>query len=922
MPCSVGCLGWLSLPSVATTGMVWGSIAVAVALAGGGARAARGADVDGGATLSLPGGTLPGRLVAAFPPAEGASPTIRWQSPAFAGPFEFPLDRVGGISFDRQPGVLAASLGERWQLELADGDLVVGRLVSIDESTVVMSIGPAEAPVRITVARESVRRISTGGAPSTYVWNGGLDHCQTSAASHWRKRAGGLASTTSGAMLRIDGGEGDRIRYDLSLGWDEPPRVRLGCGEFRSKSNVGGDVGPGDAAYRIELTAEGLIVVRDEARPDGTGVADLAPCGDLSENGLTLSVFIDRQAGRIVVVRPGESVPLCDLAVEPLPVAPVRAFPEQTGQVEGQGEGLQVDVLSGAVVLESLRISPWNGSETLPDEDQPAAVELNDGRVITGNVTGLSDDGRALVVVPGEAAGFSPQNVLLETVAAIRFPAAAAPPAGEESASPRRVRVSDRYGSSLTGELVGVAEGNITIKHAAIAAPVSLPIGFLEGIGTVTSVPEDSPPPGRVGRLELADTTHDGCLVPVSAEGAAGGPTAVGWLPRGSLKASMFAPAADGSAPQATIRYAESRPDDGGDDSNGWIGATLVEVDGEATIAEVVPGGPLHRLGVVAPLRVRAVAPRGDGVFVATKGLPIEDVMFLVQGRAGTEVQLQITEGTFWTRRNLNLERGLHPIWGRDGQRLREVFKAQERLLARAKRKEAGDTEQKSFQSVVVLETGEAVDGDVESIDERGVRLLREGAEPVTIPASAVKAVELVPKTGVLISPEKFRSLTTLPRSQRLLPPTHLVRSMQGDYLRGRLESMDGENLRIAVDADPRGKPLSIPRQDVSRVIWLHPESLDPTWQPEALRSSPGLPVEAVTLSVGRLRMAATGIEGNVLVGSHAIFGPSRIDLNSIDRLLIGGVLEETPKRLPYAQWQLQPAAEPRNLPKKRLAKP
>ena len=903
-------------------GIVWGTL-VAVALLAGSARFARAADGDGPtAVLSLPGGTIAGRLVESLPAGEGASPTIRWQSPDFAGPFEFPLDRVGRISFDRQPGASILRGTGHWKFELSDGDLVVGRLESIDASMVVISIGPAEAPGRIELERERVRRISTAVAPSTYVWNGGLDHCQTSAASHWRTRAGGLASTTSGAMLRIDGGEGDRMRYDLALAWDEPPRVRLGFGEFRAKSNVNGS--PVCAAYRIELTAEGLIVVRDEARPDGTGVADLAPCGDLSENGLTLSVFIDRQAGRIVVARPGETAPLCDLSIEPLPVAPVRAFPEQTGQVEGQGEGLQVDVLSGAVVLERLRISPWNGGETLPDEDQPAAVELNDGRVITGNVTGLSDDGRALVVVPGEAAGFSPQNVLLDSVAAIRFPAAAAPPAGEESASPRRVRVSDRYGSSLTGELVGVAEGNITIKHAAIAAPVSLPIGFLEGIGAIALAAEDPVLPGRVGRLELKDTTHDGCLVPVPAEGVAAGWGAIGWLPRGSLIAAPFAPAADGSAPQTTIRYDESSPNDSDDDQNGWIGVTIGKVDGTATITEVIPGGPFSQSfgWGGAPVHLRAVAPRGDGVFVATEGLPIEDVMCLVQGRAGTRVQLQVSEGTIWTNRSLDLERALHPIWGRDRQRLREVFKAQERLLARAKRKEAGDTEQKSFQSVVVLETGEAVDGDVESIDEGGVRLLREGAEPVTIPASAVKAVELVPKTGVLISPEKFRSLTTLPRSQRFLPPTHLVRSMQGDYLRGRLESMDGENLRIAVDAEPRGKPLSIPRQDVSRVIWLHPESLDPTWQPEALRSSPGLPVEAVTLSVGRLRMAATGIEGNVLVGSHAIFGPSRIDLNSIDRLLIGGVLEETPKRLPYAQWQLQPAAEPRNLPKKRLANP
>ena len=105
-------------------------------------------------------------------------------------------------------------------------------------------------------------------------------------------------------------------------------------------------------------------------------------------------------------------------------------------------------------------------------------------------------------------------------------------------------------------------------------------------------------------------------------------------------------------------------------------------------------------------------------------------------------------------------------------------------------------------------------------------------------------------------------------------------------------------------------------------MIWLHPESLDDAWQPLAAAPAPGLPVEAVAGRGERLRMAATGIEGSVLVGSHAILGPSRIDLDSIDRLLIGGVLEETPKLPPYAQWQLQPAAEPRNLPPKKPTKP
>ena len=918
MPCSVGCRGWLSPPSVPAAGMVWGSIALAVVLAGGGDRLAQGADVDGTAVLALPGGTLTGRLVEASPPAEGASPTIRWQSSAFAGPFEFPLGQVGGISFDRQPGELGAARSGRWQIELADGDAIIGRLDSIDEKSIGMTIGSAEAPIGIAVNRDAVRRISTGSGQSPAVWDVRLDRGRTSAESHWQRRAGGIASTTPGAMIRFDAGDGDRMRYDLTLTWEEPPRLRLGFGEFRrALPNVPGQEVTVDAASRIELTAEGVIVVRDEARPEGTGHADLVPCGPVPDKGLALSVFIDRKAGRIVL-RAGEGAPLADLSIEPIDID--RTPGNRT--LEIVGNGLQIDLVSGGVVLERLRMTPWRGSLPGPDDNRSATVELLDGNAIAGSVSGLADNGRALVVAPEGAIDASPQTIPLDTVAVMRFPATAVPPADPVGASTRRVQISDRFGSSLRGDLVGIADGRVTITHAAIGAAVSLPLNLLEGFAPVLSAPDDRALPGRVGRLELEGEGHEGCLVPIAANGANTAWGAIGWLPRGSLIAAPFAPAADGSAPQATIRYDDPSPEESGDDQNGWIGVTIGEVDGKAMITEVIPGGPLHQsIGPVPPVHLRAVAPRGDGVFVATEGLPIEDVMDLVQGRAGTEIQLQIAQGALSIRSNSSLVRGPHPFWGRDRQRLREVLAAQERLLAR-KTKRGGETKSDHFRSIVILETGESVRGFVESIDAGGVRLLRQGAEPVEIPPSQIKAVELVPQLGSLISAEKFRSLTTLPRSQRHLPPTHLVRSMQGDYLRGRLAGMDGENLRIAVDADPRGKPLSIPRRDVARVIWLHPESLDATWQPEVNDSAPGLPVEAVALSVGRLRMAARGIEGNVLVGSHPVLGASRIDLASIDRLLIGGVLEETPKRLPYAQWQLQPAAEPRNLPKKPPARP
>jgi hypothetical protein len=106
------------------------------------------------------------------------------------------------------------------------------------------------------------------------------------------------------------------------------------------------------------------------------------------------------------------------------------------------------------------------------------------------------------------------------------------------------------------------------------------------------------------------------------------------------------------------------------------------------------------------------------------------------------------------------------------------------------------------------------------------------------------------------------------------------------------------------------------------RVIWLHPESLAPDWQPPSIETPAGLSVGALAGGTLRLRMSAVGIEGNVLVGRHPVLGEERIDLEKVDQLLVGDLLSAGPLKLPYAQWQLRPATEPRNLPAKKPANP
>ena len=219
------------------------------------------------------------------------------------------------------------------------------------------------------------------------------------------------------------------------------------------------------------------------------------------------------------------------------------------------------------------------------------------------------------------------------------------------------------------------------------------------------------------------------------------------------------------------------------------------------------------------------------------------------------------------------------------------------------------------FGSRLILRTGETLLCRVESIDEQSLRVRVPGGEVVTVSGEWVQALELVNAGGRQLTSEKFRSLTTLPRSQRQQPPTHVLRSVQGDYLRGRLVSMDESTVRMAVEAGPRGKPVTLSRGDVARLIWLHPENIATPWRPPQPIAAQGLLVDATVSATEHLRLVATGIDGNVIRGVNPVIGPCRIDLENVRVLFLGGRRDDLPQTSPYSKWRLTLAADPRNLP-------
>ena len=920
-------------PRAVLAGLAIACVAGVGGFARGGEEPSRKATV---AVLDLPdGGFLVGEWLttpAADAPGEPArGDAIRWQAADFARPFTFPLAAIRGIRF---PGPAGDEGGadplagqERWRLELAGGDELVGRLVSIDGEYVVVQTAVTAAPRDtggpdgvVRVKRQHVRGIRRASGRDLLPPVAPLAHWRQTPAESWRDDGGRIVTDGRRGMLFRDCDPPARCRYDVVVSWVGRPALEIGF-------DVEGDE---PAPYRLLLGATGIVAVRDEGRGAGPRAA-LDSAGELPDNRLEVAVFVDREEGRLAVLLAGADGPAVDLRVPPT-----------AGR---EARGLRLTATQGAVALEGLRMSEWRGDVPRVTDGGAGEVQLRDGTTMAGAVTRMDAVGGTLGL--GSAAdgvgAAAVRTIAVDQVESIVLPIRQGNPEPADAGPPgRNVRIVDRLGSRLTGALDRVEQGVVWIDCAGIDGRLPLSIDTLAALMS-REPPTAAPPlPGRVGRIRTSQAVHRGCLVSGVEPGGrpSSGSDAVAWQPLGSLTASPLSEATDAGQPEATIDYVERAAAVGGPaaDAVAGIGCQIAATDGRPVIAGLLAASAARAAGVEAGDVVLAVAARGDGRFVDTDGLSLEDVQHLLRGRAGSTVQLRLARGGPPAEpREIAIVRRPMPQLGRSPQLLRAALEAHDRLVPMAAAPAGADDPDGASESVLFLRTGERVPCRLESVGEAGLVVRLSGRQPVTVPHEAVQALEVIPAVGRPITAEKFRSLTTLPRFHESAPPTHLVRSPAGDYLRGRLVSLDERSLRIAVEADPRGKPLAIPRELVARVIWLHPGDLDSD-RPEAeaapQRPTPGgaavqhaspdgLAVEGVAADGGRLHMTVTGVDANVLSGTNPVLGPCQIDLGRTDRLLIGRAIriDAESRPLPYSQWRLRPAAEPRNLPSRRGTK-
>lgn len=217
------------------------------------------------------------------------------------------------------------------------------------------------------------------------------------------------------------------------------------------------------------------------------------------------------------------------------------------------------------------------------------------------------------------------------------------------------------------------------------------------------------------------------------------------------------------------------------------------------------------------------------------------------------------------------------------------------------------------------LRSGDTIPCEVTKITEEGISFKTNLSDATFVSHDKVKAVELSVVDGPpKLNKTKRERLLTLPRLQRDSPPKQLIRSKNGDFLRGRLVEMDDTELRLEVRVETK----KIPRDRVSQIIWFHPDELVSTDKPaddksavddpKPAESSGATRVQTLRSDGIRLTFLADEFANKALSGKSEVLGNCRAELDQVDQLLIGREIEKSAADLAYHRWKLHHAVEPK----------
>ncbi len=846
-------------------------------------------------TLQIAGGDyLPGRLCDSGQPG-----LLVWQGTAFVSPFHFNPAAVSAVRLS-PPGQRPKPQGD-YCFELLGGDVLFGSLAALTAEEARIEVAPFGL---LHVRRKSLRSILrwrdgaelvhvgpvglAEGVDLTYVGpgvsskdtdvlykgpNGLTEWEREHPHGAWQQEDGFLTTEKAGALLARNFDLPPMAAVEFELSWMGTPDFVLALGAGRHGF---------EQAFRLEVWDDDLVLLRETDQQ-----ADLVPLGKIAmgTGRCHLLVYLDFPHNRASVFSP-EGTPLGQLSL-----AESTPFPQPCIRLVNH---------RGKLRLEQLRIMRWDGTPPREVQAEKSRLHRVDGTIVYGEVQSFDPATSELLVADGDAT----QKIHADTVSSIVMTRSDTPP-------PEGVRVVLHNGTRITGQFHRLDDGRLWLNSPAVAEPLGVPVPQLQSLVVLDCRKPPSAEAGRVGRLVMEGASIHGRLVDADRQP---GSSCLVWQPNGSTTASALAETA-----AAQIIYRTPPPPQTQTSSNSrGRGVRGAAIGGRIAIA--VPAAPVIAPPVAVvpqpappaadpfaqprPVAVQRDQPIGGPapavappVAFAPRPLPAGAAAAADPFAQPRPVAVQAAPGGLLGAMARVLA-GNNPPQPAAQPNLPTPYSP------------AAAPQPYWFTPGIYLRTGDTIPCTVERIDERGVSFKSPVFDATFVTHDKIKAIDLENRSlATRIDKTSRDRLLMLPRSQKDDPPTHLIRSTSGDYLRARLVGLDEQTLTAEVRLETR----KLPRQQIARIIWLGQSAPPPPGAPQAAAGQPAAaPVQALRSDGIRVTFVPAKLTGTSLEGTSDILGPCRVDLAEVDQLTMGAAIEQAATDLPYQRWKLHDAPLPR----------
>ena len=716
---------------------------------------------------------------------------IGWSSSAFERPFQFDVSAIRSLTRmvdgsapeerDAKDGQIVFDPPSDPEqpiqfFEMLGGSAVVGRLLDMDDAWLTVH-SPSLGTIHL--AREHTVAIIDAGYAGQVVYSGPIDDDRwqrLSDARDWEFEAGALVARRPGATIVGNVELPAKAQINLSLSWTGTPDFVLSLGTLAS--NKVSKVEEVPSAARVEVWANQLALVREV-----DGGADIAMLAELTPINprIDLCLYLDQETGTVVA---------CDAHGRPLETLKVAgANPTVRSSVHLANSG-------PSLTIERFEVRQWDGVVATASEAGERNTILDtagsrrQGQIVgfdatSGELRIALADGQEQRMPLGELrrgdltpkTNPQPESTQLETPALESDlpgeqgngspnafpPAVVQPPELETEDGDSGLSTNVEASSGLDETVKPEVESNDT--------PQSLELVLMDRTrlkGRCLASTESN-----VLRFE-AGGVRDSLSIPVVAvRGLIGNSERyvadVVEQPLGTLKSDeqqlygYLAATSEGTGSQALVWHPQGS----------FNGSPLSpQASGSISYRKPLPSPVLGAaLEQSAPQPQRIIAP-AVGIFLGLRG-------------AAAKAD--------------NADANAGDASDKTGD------KSTSRPLPEARE--------------ILFRTGDAVDGIVEQIDESGMRFRSSQTDTPFVPHELIQHVWLNKKRGVAeTSPEKLKRLMTVPRSMKKDPPTHLFIAVNGDYLRGRLVSLQGEILTVEI----RLETVVLQTSQIAQIVWLH----------------------------------------------------------------------------------------------------